>query len=1750
MAILSLSNSKPEDLDSSLQNELGTVSAPPWKARLFTFCYALVPKTMMSEITAAFLLVFSLTQTLALMVNTDAAGDQLFGKLKYARLFPILDFDSHIVYIAALYLIFMATLLYSAMLVLTYLYPQSPVIYYSSLYVAPIFWVGLTPISELYISVFNCDTDGKHMVVSEMTCWVGEHIIHVCAASIGIVLWASHIVIFTFLNAHSHAHNNNPFAHYPWKFEVVYTLIRVILVANTWPHDWNGAADYVRDGLNLCIAAYLLSLIVITCPYYNALVSWMFTSSAIVVALMAFYDFIIDLCGTFYEVNVSTELIFMVATIAFFFPMGWIIRWRRLLHLVATMKPGTAEELDMRVQVLCNDLVTKMQVTGVPSLYVIGHMECIRHTALGTDKASPLSSGEKLKLQNGFNDDSSVDLDSGVDDDKLRAFIIYLLSNKESQEKMTTALSLQLARMYAHVLYNIHQACVRIADTEERDPGLFMQFSIHCLKMEITEAIDRNAAKREKKGQGSFYKVLQHEQLYTAFTHMLEQSTAMRIEFWNQLRHTPDLNLIHTIGARIIELNLNIANMWVKLTNIFPDHKPSLRLYEEYLKQVAGYVDEATALEKRIEQTIMDQSARELSNTQIFSEEATSIILSGGKTNTGKILKASITSRRIFGYAPKNLVNKNVTILMPQIIGRKHMSIMQEYFKTGKEYTMNLLTYSTFGLGRDGYIFPIKLAKQQLYSLKLGIIYVGSISVDVKSAEYNYVLTDDKGRIEGVTQRVGELLQITPMVLAEQSLYIQDYSPDVTMQNIEEMKGPQRLYFRFNRKLLGGSVALSDHNLESRVSGIAQYVRQDSTSKAAFKCDVETIDYSRVGLKMKVFKLPSLAAINKTTMALGNNLDDTEGGVGKARRIELKILPALPQTLRWDMVTRRRFSRTHIPHTTEEEKGEPEKKEESAQNKPLMSKPRRSKFAVDEMPRGSGHEETRPQLTTRGKLLTTGRTEDGDEPNLNLGPINILPTHEIREEDEKVPLTTENEQPNDYQSAAKVSTEAGGSTKTHRKAKALDQEMDEEMDYALINTAPLLPLNGKTIRMKQVIFSKATMGRVTTGFASDTASMSSTSTTRNRRHIDVLRRQKYIDFEPSSIKKLGCVVLVFGFLLFLGILSRLIMALSFNNRFGLFGSMMVMNARRFSIMANIAKTTRILTLYVPSQYSTTALIDATARNNYFNYSLMLQEGFRENVTTYKDYIIEQVTSDLSVLHEDENTLAGDVASFDKANAELVEPSSIGAFYAESNNTHQRYYGSMETTMLEMISHVLRVFDDFSGDLTEPINDTFDVSFLLNNTYGEFINIGKMSRDGLLNECLRIQTLQNNISFGLLMAMVSIIVILLIVLFPFLSIVNRELSSTLLLLVTISKSDVKIQIAKGMQFLRSMRTRAKDNTGEESESKDESVLEDDSEASKEPIEGESSSPESVQQNHGDGSMSRRIKPGSYTPHRDNTFLVIFGVAVFGGMMLGIYVGYDELAKNLSKSMVYQTDELYLLSSTIYTSSYIVAYLYQYIATNKTGICTNVECGVYYNYMHEKRLSDLNSMLVAHKRNSSYMYSSYLTYFHNMMETNACATIPYFQAVPNCATFMGGVFTQGAYAATIQLINLGDSILSDYKISNGTVSDMRTYLNDNRTLNIEILNHLLINPAYQLLVNSLVADGDTMISNNKMYAIVFFAAFVAILLVTSAIGGYWLLKHMCHAMYDTKALLANLPPDIIAENDSIRGYLMARLAEINT
>ncbi|MDR3548724.1 MAG: hypothetical protein P4M11_10755 [Candidatus Pacebacteria bacterium] len=1691
------------------------------KQRFFNMCGALISKAQLSPLTAAVLVFLSFAQVTAIVLESKFDySNPLLKILRTLRLVTAVEsVGSSLLYLVLLAIAVGGITANAVFIVIKYSCHSSPFLAYFSYTVPHFYWALLLPVTELLISAFQCDDAGVNQIVLSVSCKGTVHVILMSVAGTMLGLWTVVAGTFVIVEGYSSPHKQDPFGHYPWYFEVLYVGLRVLYCVNLRLTKTN----YLLVPLLAVTLLYFPSLLWKTYPYYYQKVAFSF-AMGVLCTLVAVIAVGVELCAELFSSTIDGLLGlacvgFVLVSLLLCFSIG---RWYRVLM---TTEPAEPLLIDAKIHVLRNVFLEGTR-------YISGQDTSLSMIKCGEDAAAEAESPKECKIirrgkgrntlskgfQWGDKDRAEILLENkgrhisgatGYNVEVGRKRLVGLVAKYKLKDRNDLHFAIQMSAIYLHIVGSAHMAYAVLTEVEKNDPGVLVQFSIHLLKEEIFAAIEARKRKAGHKfGYSSFQKVIQFQSEFANLRRKMVENASVRMDFWSHIKVRPSLNRIQTVGFTIMQLNCETKKSWEILNKLNPLYIPALKLYKSYAKNVLGDKEEVAQLERRIQQAAMERSWRPLTLGDLFSENVAVIIMSG---EDSKIVRASRSIGRILLYDPKELTGRNISVLMPPVIGRQHKSFISNFYGVNSGMATCGKQFPTFALNRQGYIVPVRVAVQQLFSFALGMMYVGAMQVDPQYKDDHYILTDTSGRICGITAKFCKKLRLSTTLIAERGLTLQNICIGFTERSLISLEDGITL------KFVSTAEVFSEVSRHRNVRA-ASLLEKQQEPMLTVKCEVTTLKYS-IGLTLKAFKIGK---------SVGEN------GEGKKHRAVIGM--AVMQTVNTVLRALRKFKALAIRAAKNRAAGVPQTKRASllkiAEN--TVQTPTKSSSGV--LPTGSRVDEERfketqePLLsTTKEDLLTGSRgigARAGKKSSKKFFPQLLQKVIEGQEKLSK--FTTAN--------------------------------ATDTLANAYVNT--------RTIESK------------------DKKTKSSSATAKIMKGISELRKRNSSGVTPVSVSYLKVATGLFIFLVIVLLSIRVGVSIWLNKLIVDFAPMMTANDNRLSALGKLVECTELLSLYYSFNSTGRIMIDDSARFSRYDYTYIMKDyDAGAKYTSYKQYLIKKTQWAIDSLKTEQTYIQGHMQQYSSALTDRVNQFDIEISYVMNGHSFSTTM-SVERVVYTMISTGLDFIDEISDGTYN--SSEYMARTIVTNILGVVVSGMRMTAAEIVDEAYSKITLHDDFSTVSFICLLALYAVYLVVFVPFLCLSNRDLVAMLMLFLDISRRDLADQHERALSFIKKVyhnerqmgREYGGDNEGpidimsfennglginDKFLSEQQQLVDDDNnnnangankdgsatanhsmnesgtelESSTEKAHHKQQLPGKERKHNDKRHRSGRERP--YAKYQSNTWKLLLLFCTFSGCMIGVYFVLDYFSKSSTRVASYKISELKYLSRAVYANGYVLPYLYNYIMTNKTGNCAVSTCDSYLESHFKSRMSELEQMIVYHKGNVSLLSNAYDTYFSDIFENNPCTSTT-LGAVTNCSTFMGGIFTSGTHEATVRMIDMALSLFYDFKRSTGTLDDIQEFVNDQRLIDIEVLDLQFDVPAFTLMINYLKSSLQDDLRSGIVQIACLFSLFVAGFLAISLGWLVWIVKLMLRSIYGTKSLLCNMPDDMIARNEPLCKYLL--------
>jgi len=247
---------------------------------------------------------------------------------------------------------------------------------------------------------------------------------------------------------------------------------------------------------------------------------------------------------------------------------------------------------------------------------------------------------------------------------------------------------------------------------------------------------------------------------------------------------------------------------------------------------------------KRLEETrhIGKRFLDETDSTYGASGNAAVIILSGNRSNLGTIINSNHELGQILGYKKNELLDENINIIMPEIIGKYHNTLMQHYFEKQNQTNANDIEDKlVFAQHCKGYIVPCFLLVRLIHNLERGVQFLGFVAQakhldEIKIGDNSLtnedvllLLLDESYKIQGFNFNVGKLccedtdiINYRRYLQSDQKVdFGKMYQEIFVLENEQELYSPIGVNIQLDFSLLKNAIGaeITDYYIEEREEG-------------------------------------------------------------------------------------------------------------------------------------------------------------------------------------------------------------------------------------------------------------------------------------------------------------------------------------------------------------------------------------------------------------------------------------------------------------------------------------------------------------------------------------------------------------------------------------------------------------------------------------------------------------------------------------------------------------------------------------------------------------------------------------------------------------------------------------------------------------------------------------------------------------------------------------------------------------------
>ena len=351
------------------------------------------------------------------------------------------------------------------------------------------------------------------------------------------------------------------------------------------------------------------------------------------------------------------------------------------------------------------------------------------------------------------------------------------------------------------------------------------------LIFKITKSVNKENIKHVQIGSVILYYIY-----IDLFRLKIFDAACNQIDYFDNLRNN-NINSNTTknflkIGKEILKLRNQILTLWKKILELNPFSDESEKDYMLYLETIMQD-DTLAKLESKRFQNLKNNKLSERTNVyhSMFIRENSSVILSDGYNNLGKILYFSPNFSEIFNFNEREISNYYVNDLIPDIISQFHNELIEHAVKfsmLGKYFSK---PYDTLLKSKNKGIYNIKIYVKVLPNFTYGLIYINYLT---KNLENNFIIVlDDKLNINCFTDfanlsnqnsNLNSNYGLTKSIIGHNIAML---IPNI-FKHIEYSKKTEKFYFRKTEIEFEGTLypIISWKELEEKIFNVYEIIKK------------------------------------------------------------------------------------------------------------------------------------------------------------------------------------------------------------------------------------------------------------------------------------------------------------------------------------------------------------------------------------------------------------------------------------------------------------------------------------------------------------------------------------------------------------------------------------------------------------------------------------------------------------------------------------------------------------------------------------------------------------------------------------------------------------------------------------------------------------------------------------------------------------------------------------------------------------
>lgn len=371
----------------------------------------------------------------------------------------------------------------------------------------------------------------------------------------------------------------------------------------------------------------------------------------------------------------------------------------------------------------------------------------------------------------------------------IKHFLRYQYADfiKNFRGKNAAVIKLKMSYFLSTVINNYHKSvveCIEIKELKHKNVlSLQEEFLLERILMDMDAILlnlNRNYDKNPIFSNLNFEELMEYERNYLLMEKAVQNYSNNLLFFYVILMdEKPKFDSLYKYSTQLNSLKEEVSTLYSKNHS----NPRTILFYKEFLRALLFIEDEEVHLDKmlRLKQEKIQNYKRDgrmIYDVELmYNENSILIQISTTNSNLGNIYKVNKGAAKYLGYSVEELESSNINIIMPKRIHENHDQYLRNYMESGRGNVL-YQERKLFLRKKDGFLSFVSLITKPMFDLKENIFKFVGYMQPLKD-EYELIVTDETGVIDGISRKLGHKLQIFPNDFEKQKIYIQNLCPSL-----------------------------------------------------------------------------------------------------------------------------------------------------------------------------------------------------------------------------------------------------------------------------------------------------------------------------------------------------------------------------------------------------------------------------------------------------------------------------------------------------------------------------------------------------------------------------------------------------------------------------------------------------------------------------------------------------------------------------------------------------------------------------------------------------------------------------------------------------------------------------------------------------------------------------------------------------------------------------------------------------------